>query len=212
MGMSWLDDSRRQLPLLNQPARSLPALQQCMLPAAQPLHPRHVPFPSYHYYLHGEHGNREPGINPCHEGRLPNGEPFPDITVQARGCAGKGCLLLLRCVALLSSFASRLVQGLPLFPPVAMQYQVNSRIVWMRRLAEVDDDMETKLLRTQKAELPFTLQVPDKVRIVVDEQQVSRQAGRVLIAWTLFLTLLASPPSTLLHAGPGLRLPLLFPF
>lgn len=40
--------------------------------------------------------------------------------------------------------------------------QVDSRVVWQQRLAEVDDDMETKLLRAQKAELPFTLQVPDK--------------------------------------------------
>ena len=35
--------------------------------------------------------------------------------------------------------------------------------MWQRRLAEVDDDMETRLLRAQQAELPFTLQVPDKV-------------------------------------------------
>ncbi len=41
--------------------------------------------------------------------------------------------------------------------------QVDSRTVWQRRLAEVDDDMETRLLRAQQAELPFTLQVPDKV-------------------------------------------------
>ncbi len=40
--------------------------------------------------------------------------------------------------------------------------QVDSRVVWRQRLAEVEDDMETKLLRAQQAELPFTLQVPDK--------------------------------------------------
>lgn len=45
--------------------------------------------------------------------------------------------------------------------------QVDSRVVWQQRLAEVEDDMETKLLRAQQAELPFTLQVPDKVRGVV---------------------------------------------
>lgn len=40
--------------------------------------------------------------------------------------------------------------------------QVDSRIVWQQRLAEVEDDLETRLLRAQQAELPFTLQVPDK--------------------------------------------------
>jgi hypothetical protein len=37
--------------------------------------------------------------------------------------------------------------------------------VWRQRLSEVDDDMETKLLRSQQAELPFTLQVPDKASL-----------------------------------------------
>lgn len=78
----------------------------------------------YHYYLHGEQGNRAGGGSAAREGRLPSGEPFPDITVQ---------------------------------------YQVDQSVVWSKRLAEVDDDMETKLLRVQRAELPFTLQVPDKV-------------------------------------------------
>lgn len=36
--------------------------------------------------------------------------------------------------------------------------------MWEHRLAEVEDDMETRLLRAQQAELPFTLHVPDKVR------------------------------------------------
>lgn len=35
--------------------------------------------------------------------------------------------------------------------------------MWQQRLGEVEDDMETRLLRAQQAELPFTLQVPDKV-------------------------------------------------
>jgi hypothetical protein len=39
---------------------------------------------------------------------------------------------------------------------------VDSRLVWERRLAEVEDDMETRLLRAQQAELPFTLQVPQR--------------------------------------------------
>lgn len=41
---------------------------------------------------------------------------------------------------------------------------MDSRVLWQQRLAEVEDDMETKLLRAQQAELPFTLQVPDKVK------------------------------------------------
>eukprot|EP00887_Chlorella_sp_A99_P005757 scaffold1.g5757.t1 len=79
----------------------------------------------YHYYLHGEQGNRDGGgaAAAAREGRLPNGEAFPDIAVQL-------------CV--------------------------DTRVVWSKRLAEVDDDMETKLLRAQRAELPFTLQVPDR--------------------------------------------------
>ena len=44
------------------------------------------------------------------------------------------------------------------------QYQVDSSVVWSKHLAQVDDDMETRMLRAHRAELPFTLQVPDKVR------------------------------------------------
>jgi hypothetical protein len=37
----------------------------------------------YHYYLHGEQGNRTAGGSKAvREGRLPNGEPFPDIVLQ----------------------------------------------------------------------------------------------------------------------------------
>jgi len=49
-------------------------------------------------------------------------------------------------------------------PSISASPQVDSRVVWQQRLAEVEDDMETKLLRAQQAELPFTLQVPDKVK------------------------------------------------
>lgn len=47
-------------------------------------------------------------------------------------------------------------------PCLSACLQVDSRVVWQQRLADVDDDMESKLLRAQRAELPFTLQVPDK--------------------------------------------------
>lgn len=53
--------------------------------------------------------------------------------------------------------------------------QVDTRTVWQQHLAEVEDDMETKLLRAQQAELPFTLQVPDKVR----QRRRSRCGGRM---------------------------------
>ena len=37
----------------------------------------------YHYYLHGEQGNRTAGGSKAmREGRLPNGEPFPDIVLR----------------------------------------------------------------------------------------------------------------------------------
>ena len=45
----------------------------------------------YHYYLHGEQGNRTAGGSKAvREGRLPNGEPFPDIVLQYQvgGCLG----------------------------------------------------------------------------------------------------------------------------
>lgn len=76
----------------------------------------------YHYYLHGELGNRDAQSPPSKV--LPNGEPLPDIT---------------------------------------LQYISESRTMWTRRLVEVDDDLETKMLRAQKSELPFTLDVPGKV-------------------------------------------------
>lgn len=36
----------------------------------------------YHYYLHGEQGNRSGGSKAMREGRLPNGEPFPEIVLR----------------------------------------------------------------------------------------------------------------------------------
>lgn len=55
-------------------------------PASTPVHPlpalqelAHL----YHYYLHGEQGNRAAGGSAAvREGRLPNGEPFPDIVLR----------------------------------------------------------------------------------------------------------------------------------
>lgn len=75
----------------------------------------------YHYYLHGETGNRESRIK--EKMLLPNGEALPNINVR---------------------------------------YQINERIIWKRALVEVEDDMESRLLRAQKAEFPFTLDVPGK--------------------------------------------------
>lgn len=36
----------------------------------------------YHYYIWGEQGNRASGGAAAREGRLPNGEPFPDIVLR----------------------------------------------------------------------------------------------------------------------------------
>jgi hypothetical protein len=64
--------------------------------------------------------------------------------------------------------------------------------VWRQRLSEVEDDMETKLLRAQQAELPFTLQVPDKASL----GGAGRQHG-LLASWQMclqpWLRLLAHP-------------------
>lgn len=76
----------------------------------------------YHYYLHGEAGNRDG--NTASGGLLPNGEPLPNIT---------------------------------------LEYLTEGRSMWKRRLVEVDDDLETRMLRAQKSELQFTLEVPNKV-------------------------------------------------
>lgn len=42
----------------------------------------------YHYYLHGEQGNRGGGGK---KERLPNGEPFPDIALRYQVGQGGGC-------------------------------------------------------------------------------------------------------------------------
>ena len=81
----------------------------------------------YHYYLHGEGGNRTPmpqeGSSSAPSRTLPNGEPLP--------------LIVLR-------------------------HALDARMLWERSLTEVDDDLETRMLRAHKAEFPFTLQVPDR--------------------------------------------------
>ena len=132
----------------------------------------------YHYYLHGEQGNRAAGGSKAvREGRLPNGEPFPDIVLQYQvgGCWGHACdrepcwqlagpgLLLSSHSDMLHMLHMLLVPPAPL--PLSHSEQVDSRTVWRQRLSEVEDDMETKLLRAQQAELPFTLQVPDKASL-----------------------------------------------
>lgn len=137
----------------------------------------------YHYYLHGGQGNRGAGGSAAmREGRLPNGEPFPDIVLryQARRGWVQHCASARSSCNSNSDTAQKLArqsagqaggwQAQPLAQcrawssGVCALLQVDARLVWEQRLAEVEDDMETKLLRAQQAELPFTLQVPDKVR------------------------------------------------
>lgn len=54
-----------------------------------------------------------------------------------------------------------LPNGEPL-PAIVLQRMADTSVVWERRLTEVEDDMETRMLRAQRAELTFMLQVPDK--------------------------------------------------
>lgn len=92
----------------------------------------------YHYYLHGEKGNRGaaaatepapagPGTASPPAGMLPNGEPVPLIT---------------------------------------LRHAADTRLLWERRLTDVEDDFETQMLRGQKAELQFTLNVPDRGTVI----------------------------------------------
>ena len=80
----------------------------------------------YHYYLHGEAGNKipqppvSPNAPPC---TLPNGEPLP-------------------CIAL--------------------RHASDARVLWQRSLVDVDDDLETRILRAHKSEFQFSLSVPDR--------------------------------------------------
>ena len=44
-------------------------------------------------------------------------------------------------------------------PEIVIEHISNGSMVWRRSLAEVDDDMQTRYIRAQRSELPFTLQV-----------------------------------------------------
>uniref|UniRef100_A0A1D2ABE5 SMCHD1 ribosomal S5 domain-containing protein n=1 Tax=Auxenochlorella protothecoides TaxID=3075 RepID=A0A1D2ABE5_AUXPR len=73
----------------------------------------------YHFYIHGEGGNRGPGSS---------GRPSPA----------------------------------PACPTISIQCIIGDRILWHRSLHEVDDDLESRMLRGQQAELGFSLHVPDR--------------------------------------------------
>lgn len=81
----------------------------------------------YHYYLHGEGGNRVPA------------ETAPDSSSPIR----------------------TLPNGEPL-PMIVLRHALDARVLWERSLTEVDDDLETRMLRAHKSEFPFTLQVAEK--------------------------------------------------
>lgn len=44
---------------------------------------------------------------------------------------------------------------------ITVQYQKDNRLVWEKSLRDVEDDFETTLLRTQRAEFSFSLTVPE---------------------------------------------------
>jgi structural maintenance of chromosomes flexible hinge domain-containing protein 1 len=77
----------------------------------------------YHYYLHGEAGNRVREEGMAAPTVLPNGEPLPNIV---------------------------------------LRHALDSRVLWERKLMEVDDDLETRMLRAHKSEFTFSLTVPEK--------------------------------------------------
>jgi len=81
----------------------------------------------YHYYLHGDRGNREPSAsnkaNGQTRGSLPNGEPLPLIT---------------------------------------LSHAADAKVLWERRLTDVGDDFESRILQGQRSELTFSLQVPQR--------------------------------------------------
>ncbi|KAI8466921.1 MAG: hypothetical protein J3K34DRAFT_524164 [Monoraphidium minutum] len=105
----------------------------------------------YHYYIHGPKGNAF--ITPAAreqqrcEHNLPGGEALPDIVVEllTDGCAAP-------CVCGGGGGAAAAASG--------DSGAASQGVVWRRRLADVDDDMESRYLRAARSTLEFSLDVP----------------------------------------------------
>ena len=62
-------------------------------------------------------------------------------------------------------------------PQVVVECWVGQQQAWSQDLASVDCDLETRYLRCQQAELPFTLSVPDKGTVCAWPPCRSRNGG-----------------------------------
>ena len=100
----------------------------------------------YHYYLHGEHGNRlHTAAN--QEAAAQQGGSRPN---SASSDAGQGK----------AARPTVLPSGQKL-PDIVIEHAVEGQPEWYAHLVDVDDDPESLYLRSQQAELQFSLTVPD---------------------------------------------------
>lgn len=100
----------------------------------------------YHYYLHGEHGNRlhtvvSQGPDAQHGGSRPNSASSDREQQKA-------------------ARPTVLPSGQKL-PDIVIEHAVEGQPEWSAHLVDVDDDPESLYLRSQQAELQFSLTVPD---------------------------------------------------
>ncbi|GBF97420.1 hypothetical protein Rsub_09586 [Raphidocelis subcapitata] len=95
----------------------------------------------YHYYIHGPGGNAcitpEAREQQRQAYQLPGGEALPDIVVEL---LGDGC-------------------GAPCAVGAPLDGALAQGVRWRSRLADVDDDLETRYLRAARATMEFTLSV-----------------------------------------------------
>ena len=62
-------------------------------------------------------------------------------------------------------------------PQIQVECRVGDKLAWEQDLARVDSDLETRYLRCQQAELPFSLSVPDKGTVRSLRSALGRKQG-----------------------------------
>jgi hypothetical protein len=108
----------------------------------------------YHYYLHGSEGNQGgSGASTSGSGSNKN--------ININTVDGTANTVITTTKTTNGQQLKVLPNGEPL-PEVKILHMVSDRLAWAHSLVDVNDDMETRILRTQKAELPFALDVPGK--------------------------------------------------